>query len=259
MIGIFDSGVGGMTVAKAVEEVLPGYPIIYLGDIARTPYGTKSASTIIEYSIRNTQFLIDRGATLIVIACNTASSVATEALKAKFSVPIIEVVTPAVEEALVRSTTGRIGIIGTNATVRSTIYERKIKERRPECSVHAQACPLFVPLVEEGWLNRQETKMIVRRYLHPLKNKQVDTLVLGCTHYPLLRHLIQPRIGRKVNLIDSSLAAAGYLKKFLAESKDLVQNQHDSVQHQYFVTDLTDSVVKITQIIFHREIELKLV
>ena len=149
MIGIFDSGVGGMTVAKAVEEVLPGYPIIYLGDIARTPYGTKSASTSVEYSIRNTQLLIDRGATLIVIACNTASSVATEALKAKFSVPIIEVVTPAVEEALVRSTTGRIGIIGTNATVRSTIYERKIKERRPECSVYAQACPLFVPLVEE--------------------------------------------------------------------------------------------------------------
>ena len=259
MIGIFDSGVGGMTVAKAIEEVLPGCPIIYLGDIARTPYGTKSAATIIEYSIKNTQFLIDKGASLIVIACNTASSVATEALKERFSVPIIEVVTPAVHEAVNTSKTGRIGIIGTSATVRSTIYERKIKESRPESSVYSKACPLFVPLVEEGWLNKQETKMIVRRYLHSLKNKQIDTLVLGCTHYPLLRHLIQPRIGRKVALIDSSLSVASYLKKFLTDNPDLVLCQQSETQHQYFVTDLTDSVHRIAAIIFHRPIQLRLV
>ena len=249
-----------MTVARAVEQSLPGHPILYLGDLARTPYGSKSAATIIEYSLANTRFLLEHGASLIVIACNTASSVATQALREIFPVPIIEVVTPAVAEAVARSRSGRIGVIGTGATIRSTIYEQKIKAARPDSQVYSQACPLLVPLVEEGWLNRQETKMILRRYLYPLKQRQVDTLVLGCTHYPLLRPLIQARIGRKVVLIDSSLAAAAYLRSFLQTAPELARSLHDQqTDHQFYVTDRTESVQNIANTIFQRPIDLRLV
>ena len=182
MIGIFDSGVGGMTVARAVEQLLPGQPLLYLGDIARTPYGTKSAQTIIDYSVENTRFLVHNGAKIVVIACNSASSVATDRLRQEFNIPIIEVITPAVQQAISNSRTGRIGIIGTRATIRSGIYEAKIREQSPEYHVFSKACPLLVSLVEEGWIGKRETKMILRRYLHALKDQQIDTLVLGCTH-----------------------------------------------------------------------------
>ncbi|MDR3090461.1 MAG: glutamate racemase [Desulfobulbaceae bacterium] len=259
MIGIFDSGVGGMTVARAVEQFLPGYPILYLGDIARTPYGTKSADTIVEYSRRNVRFLLERGATLIVIACNTASSVATEILRREFATPIFEVISPAVAEAAQASVSGRIGVIGTGATVRSAMYEKLLRQARPGCRVFQKACPLLVPLVEEGWLNRQETKMIVRRYLHPLKDQRIDTLVLGCTHYPLLASLIQPRIGKKTRLIDSSLAAASFLKKTLNDNATLAQSLNIGGENRFFVTDRTESVQKIAETIFHRPMTLDLV
>ena len=260
MIGIFDSGIGGMTVARAVEQLLPAHSILYLGDIARTPYGTKSPETIIEYSLRNTEFLLERGSKLIVIACNTASSVATERLRREFKVPIIEVITPAVQEVLARTRNGRIGVIGTRATIRSNIYERTITEMMPEYKVFSQACPLLVPLVEEDWINKRETKMILRRYLHPFANRQIDTLVLGCTHYPLLKDLIQPRIGRRVTLVDSSIETARYLEKFLAENPQLVTRVAERpATHQYFVTDLTESAQQVAAKIFKRPVELKLV
>jgi glutamate racemase len=258
MIGIFDSGVGGMTVARAVEQLLPSAPLLYLGDIARTPYGTKSARTIIDYSVENTGFLIDKGATVIVIACNTASSVATDRLRREFTLPIIEVITPAVDQALLKTRTGRIGIIGTRATIRSDVYEKKILAEKPEYSVFSTACPLLVPLVEEGWINKRETKMILRRYLHLLKECQVDTLVLGCTHYPLLKHLIQPRIGRRVALIDSSLATAEYLEKYLKNNPAFPLSEgHDPSQNRYFVTDLTESAQFMAEKIFERPIDLQ--
>ena len=259
MIGIFDSGVGGMTVARALEQFLPGYPILYLGDIARTPYGTKSAATIIEYSRNNVRFLLGQGATLIVIACNTASSIATEALREEFSIPILEVISPAVAEAAKASKNGRIGVIGTSATVRSAMYEKLLHEARPDCRVFQQACPLLVPLAEEGWLNRQESKMIIRRYLHPLKNQRIDTLVLGCTHYPLFVPLIQPRIGKKVRLIDSSLATAAFLQKTFSERADLAKDLKTGGKSRFFVTDRTESVHRIAEMIFRRPIELDLV
>jgi glutamate racemase len=259
MIGIFDSGVGGMTVARAVEQLLPNYPLLYLGDIARTPYGTKSARTIIDYSIDNTQFLLNNGATVIIIACNTAASVATDRLRQEFNVPIIEVISPAVEQAIMYSKTGRIGIIGTRATIRSGIYETKILSQHPEYKVFSTACPLLVPLVEEGWITKRETKMILRRYLHSLKDQQIDTLVLGCTHYPLLKHLIQQRIGKKVTLIDSSVAVTEYLKHFLAGETSLAPDpSHDPTGNRYFVTDLTESAQFIAAKIFHRSIDLQL-
>ena len=246
-----------MTVARAVEQLLPGYPLVYFGDIARTPYGTKSPETITNYSLRNTEFLLKKGAGIIIIACNTASSVATDRLRREFQVPIIEVVTPAAEQAILRTKSGRIGIIGTKATVKSDIYNRIITGLQPGFKVFSQDCPLLVPLVEEGWINKRETKMIVRRYLHPLQNNQIDTLVLGCTHYPLLKEVIQARIGRHVHLIDSSVEAARYLQKLLLEQPDLVKKSDSPVEeHIYYVSDLTDSAQQVAAKIFGRPMEL---
>ncbi len=258
MIGIFDSGVGGMTVAHAVEQLLPEYSLVYYGDIARTPYGPKSPKTIIDYSIRNTDFLLDKGAELIIIACNSASSVATETLRKHFQVPIIEVVTPAAKCAIETSKNGQIGIIGTRATVKSGIYPKTITTERPDFKVYQAACPLLVPLVEEGWLNKRETKMILRRYLHPLKDKQIDTLVLGCTHYPLLKDLIQARIGKRVKLIDSSTQTAQYVKDYLVRNPDIVSRQ-ERVKHRYYASDTTETALKVAERIFSRPMELIIV
>jgi glutamate racemase len=161
MIGIFDSGVGGMTVARAVETLLPDYQFIYYGDLARTPYGSKSSEAIIEYSIENTEFLIEHGAKVIIIACNSAASVASDILRQKFTQPVFEVISPAVERAVSSTVHGNIGVIGTRATIRSGIYDLKIKQLGPKLRVFSQACPLLVPLVEEGWLDARETKMIL--------------------------------------------------------------------------------------------------
>jgi glutamate racemase len=255
MIGIFDSGIGGMTVAHAVEQLLPDYSLVYYGDIARTPYGPKSPKTIINYSIRNTEFLLNKGAEVIIIACNSASSVATDTLRDRFQVPIIEVITPAANRAVTTSTNGRIGIIGTRATVKSGIYKKTIIAKQAAFKVFQEACPLLVPLVEEGWLNKRETKMILRRYLHPLKDKQIDTLVLGCTHYPLLTDLIQARIGNRVKLIDSSIETAHYVKDFLVRNPDIVSRQGD-VSHNYYVSDCTETAQKVAERIFSRPMEL---
>ena len=190
MIGVFDSGIGGLTVVNALMAQLPGYDIVYFGDTARTPYGSKSPATVLRYARQNTEFLLTHNARMIVMACNTASSIATNDLTTSFDVPIFEVISPAVELALTQSRRGRIGVMGTRATIKSDVYAKKIRALRPEMQVYSQACPLLVPLVEEGWLNRPETAMIVKKYLHPLKVRQIDTLILGCTHYPIIRNQI---------------------------------------------------------------------
>ena len=255
MIGIFDSGVGGTTVAHAVEQLLPDYSLVYYGDIARSPYGPKSPETIIDYSIHNTEFLLEQGAKIIIIACNSASSVATETLRNRFDVPIIEVITPAARQAVATSRNGKIGVIGTRATVKSGIYKKIITAEQAEFTVIQKACPLLVPLVEEGWLNKRETKMILRRYLHSLKDKQIDTLVLGCTHYPLLKNLIQARIGKRVKLIDSSIETAHYVKYFLDRNPDIVSPQK-TVTRDYFVSDRTETAGLVAERIFSRPMEL---
>ncbi len=258
MIGIFDSGVGGMTVARAVEKALPSMPLVYFGDTARTPYGPKSAETLIRYSIENTEFLLAHGARMIVIACNSASSVASDTLRQRFEVPIFEVISPAVDRALQASTSGRIGIIGTRATIRSGVYETKILARAAGHRVYSQACPLLVPLVEEGWLSRSETKMILRRYLAPLKQKQIDTLVLGCTHYPLLKELIGPRIGgKRVTLIDSSEEVTQTLLDFLATNPALAESLDTGGQSSYYVSDATEVAASMARKIFGRRIALQ--
>jgi len=258
MIGIFDSGVGGMTVARAIEHICPGYPLIYFGDIARTPYGSKSPETIIEYSCRNTDFLLDHGATIIVIACNTAASTASGVLRNRYSAPILDVITPATRKAAAVTKNNTIGIIGTRATVRSGVYETRIRANNPDCRVISQACPLLVPLVEEGWLNKRETKMILRRYLHPLRRQQIDALVLGCTHYPLLSPLIQSRIGKRVQLIDSSIEVALHLQKFLETHQHIAESlKQDDVPSHFFVSDSTQPVRQLADRIFGRTITLE--
>jgi glutamate racemase len=258
MIGIFDSGVGGMTVAKAVEDLCPHLPLVYFGDIARSPYGSKSPEVITECCRRNTDFLLSQGAELVVIACNSAAATASGTLRREYSVPIIDVVEATAEKAATVSAAGGIGIIGTRATVRSKVYEQRLEAIRPGCRIASQACPLLVPLVEEGWLDKRETKMILRRYLHPLKQQQVDTLILGCTHYPLLGRLIQSRMGKRVRLIDSSAEAARHLKEFLDKSPRIGSNMAESGQQsRFFVSDSTGPVQQLADRIFGRPIHLE--
>lgn len=246
-----------MTVARAIEQALPQYRLVYFGDLARTPYGSKSGETISRYSRENVEFLLGQGAKVIVVACNSAASVAADCLRAAYQVPIFEVITPAVAEAIKASRGGRIGVIGTRATVKSGVYETKIRAAADHCRVFSVACPLLVPLVEEGWLERRETKMIVRRYLAPLKEKQVDTLVLGCTHYPLLKDLIQPRIGRRVRVIDSSQALAADLRAFLDENPALAAELSRGGENLYYASDVTEAATMIARRIFGRPIELR--
>lgn len=258
MIGIFDSGVGGMTVARAIETLLPDYQTVYFGDLARTPYGSKSPEAIITYSIENTAFLLEQGAKVVIIACNSAASVASEVLRNKFPVPIFEVITPAVGRAVTATVNGNIGIIGTRATIRSGIYEQKIREIAPDLKVFSQACPLLVPLVEEGWIETRETKMILRKYLSPLKQKQIDTLVLGCTHYPLLKSLIAHRMGKnRIRLIDSSIETALTLQKHLTQQPDFAKMLRSGHTHRYFASDITRSAVITAEKIFGRRINLE--
>ncbi|WP_435550111.1 glutamate racemase [Desulfobacterium sp. N47] len=257
MIGIFDSGIGGLTVVKAVMGKIPGYDIIYFGDTARTPYGSKSSETVIQYAIEDTEFLLNNGANIIVVACNTASSVATDSIVKKFDVPVFEVITPAVELAVESSRKMSIGVIGTRATVKSCVYENKIKAINAGAKIYSVACPLLVPLVEEGWINRPETSMIVKKYLHSLKVKQIDTLILGCTHYPLLKHIICRKIGKRVNIIDSSLGVADKLEKFLQEHPDIGSRLGKNGKSRIIVSDITAQFEKTAKATLRRNVVLE--
>ncbi len=257
MIGIFDSGIGGLTVVRAVMDQLPGYDIVYFGDTARTPYGNKSSRTVIDYSMENTRFLMDQGARLIVMACNTASSVATETVTSSFSLPIYEVITPAVHLALEKSQKQAIGVIGTRGTIASGIYETKIREKAPQARVHSNPCPLLVPLVEEGWLDKPETRMIVKKYLHPLRTRQIDTLILGCTHYPLLKPVIAGKLGKKVAIIDSSVALATEIKHFLQQNPGIDRSLQKNGRTDFYVSDVTAQFEKTAAKVIRQNIRLK--
>ncbi|MBW2037470.1 MAG: glutamate racemase [Deltaproteobacteria bacterium] len=259
MIGVFDSGIGGLTVVRALKEHLAEYDILYFGDTARTPYGTKSPETVIQYAIEDAEILLDRGARLLVVGCNTASSVATEVLRRRFDEPVFEVISPAVRMAVSQPRHKRVGIIGTRATVGSKVYENKIKALCPETEVYAAACPLLVPLVEEGWLKRPETRRIVKKYLHPLKLKQIDVLILGCTHYPLLKGIIQEKIGKRVKVIDSSEALACSVKEFLHDNPDIATSLKKESRCRFFVSDVTPHLQKLASSILKSTIRLEYV
>lgn len=245
MIGIFDSGIGGLTVVRELEKQLPRTPFIYLGDTARTPYGSKSPATIIRYALQDAEFLVDKGAALLVVACNTASSVAIPALRERFpSLPIIDVIEPAIKHALA-VTQGRIGVIGTRATVASGIYQARLQERHANATIFTQACPLLVPLVEENWLDRPITKAIVRTYLAPLKHKSIDTLILGCTHYPLLRSLIKHKVSQRMNLVDPAVETARAIQSALVAHPELAAKS--DAASTFYLTDVTEQATLVAK------------
>ena len=257
MIGIFDSGIGGLTVVRAVMEQIPGSDIIYFGDTARTPYGSKSPETVIRYAIENTDFLLEKGAKIIIMACNSASSVATESLVQKYNIPIFEVITPAARLSVQASKKMCIGVIGTRATVQSGIYEKKILAIDPEARVYSVACPLLVPLVEEGWFKKPVTSMVVKKYLHPLKIRQIDTLILGCTHYPLLKNIIQHKIGKRVHIIDSSAGVAIKVSDFLKTNTEVENKLAKNGKFQLFVSDITQQFEKTAKVVLNRKVKLE--
>ncbi len=217
-IGVFDSGIGGLTVAHAIMQQLPGESIIYFGDTARVPYGPKSPDTVRRYSREIAAYLIGEGVKAIVVACNTATAHALPALEQELSVPVIGVIGPGARAAAKGTRNGHIGVIGTDGTIRSGAYVRAINHEMPEAVVTSLACPLFVPLVEEGWVDREATWIIAREYLAPLVRDHIDTLVLGCTHYPLLKPVIGETDGRSVRLIDSAEETAADARRMLREA-----------------------------------------
>jgi glutamate racemase len=236
-IGVFDSGVGGLTVVREIIRQLPDEKIIYFGDTARVPYGSKSSATVNRFSAQITRFLLTKEVKAIVVACNTASALALDELKRDFELPIIEVVVPGARTAIEKTTTGRIGVIGTEATIRSGIYQRIIHSTHPEILVTAKACPLFVPLVEEGFRDHHVTGDVIDYYLQSMKEADVDTMILGCTHYPLLRSRIKNYLGEKIELINPAYETAKDIKKLLETTNLENKSLCSSNKYRFYVSD----------------------
>lgn len=243
-IGIFDSGVGGLTVLRELVYALPQEDTIYLGDTARVPYGTKSPDTVIRYSHEIASFLIKRDIKLLVVACNTASAVALPSLQTTLSIPVVGVIEPGAQRAVQVTSSGMIGVIGTSGTIQSSAYTRAIKQLDPAISVLAKPCPLFVPLAEEGWTDNEIALLTARTYLQELKDAGVDTLVLGCTHYPLLKKIIADVMGSDVTLVDSAEETARRVAEILARQQQLRPAQEKG-NHHYFVTDVPAGFIRV--------------
>lgn len=237
-IGLFDSGLGGLTVMKQILAALPNEQIVYFGDTARLPYGGKSPETIVRYSLENAAFLMQQQIKMLVVACNTASSYALDKLQEQLNIPVVGVIEPGAEKAVSISRTGRIAVLGTKGTIQSGMYQKHIIQRRPDASVIGVACPLFVPLVEEQFLTRPAAKLIVKDYLAPLKNKEIDTILLGCTHYPLLEELIREEMGDTIAIVDSASTCAEKISIQLTEKS--MRAAGIRPDHRYFVSDDPD-------------------
>ena len=244
-IGIFDSGIGGLTVVKQIANFLPNENLIYFGDTARVPYGTKSNSTVIEYAIQDTKFLLEKNVKMIIVACNTVSSVAIEHLRKEFKIPIIGMIDPGSEAALRATKNKRIGVIGTNATINNRAYSSRLKDLDENLLIFEKACPLFVPLAEEGWLDHNATRLVAEEYLRELTESKIDTLILGCTHYPILSETIR-NVAGKVKLIDSGIAAAKLVEQYL-EGRGLKNTSHQLGYHEYYVSDIPQKFKDIAE------------
>jgi len=236
-IGIFDSGIGGLTVVRALLKQLPGENIVYFGDTARVPYGTKSAEVVSRYAREDAELLLSYDVKIIVVACNTVSSVAIDVLRSHFDVPIIGMIEPGTKAALMASKKKRIGVIGTMATISSNAYPKALLSNSSDVTVFSQACPLFVPLAEEGWDEHQAAEIIAREYLQKLVIEKIDTLILGCTHYPILKKTIQRAVGENVVLIDSGRSAAMLVEQYLKQH-DLLNRQQKQANHLFLVSDV---------------------
>ncbi|MDN5354584.1 MAG: glutamate racemase [Candidatus Cloacimonadota bacterium] len=249
-IGIFDSGIGGLTVFKEIRKQFPQEDIIYFGDTARVPYGPKSPQTVLNYSVQNARFLLQNGAKIIVVACNTSASVALQKLREILPIPIIGVIQPGAAHATSVTQNGKIGIIGTEGTIRSDAYSHAIKNIDPKIQVFSKACPLLVSLVEEGWEEHQISELIIREYLQDLQQQDIDTLVLGCTHYPILKKAIGKIVGKNIKLVDSAEAVAANLKEMLPNPETETDGSN-----KFYVSDNEDKFRQIATRILNREIE----
>ena len=236
-IGVFDSGIGGLTTVRELYHRLPTESVVYFGDTARLPWGNKSKETVTRFSVEIASFLVRQNVKCIVVACNTASSHALEALRERFAVPVIGVIEPAARAAVEHSPHGRIGVVGTLATVGSNAYADAIARLDPKADVQQRACPLFVPLVEEGWLDHAVTRLVAEEYLHELKAAGLESLILGCTHYPMLAPLLHDYMGPSVKLIDSGAEAARATADLLAERGLLTPAGGGVPQHHFFLSD----------------------
>ncbi len=253
-IGVFDSGIGGLTVLKALAEALPAEDFVYLGDTARLPYGTKSNEVIIRYSRENTEFLLAKGIKLLVVACNTSSAVALDAIARDTMVPVVGVIEPGARAAAKASRSGRIGVIGTEATIGSGAYTRAIQRLRPAAEIYARACPLLVPLAEEGWVDNDVAERTVGHYLKSLKLSGIDTLLLGCTHYPLLTALFQRVLGSSVKIVDSATATASAVRDLLGKLR-LARRGARRGNLSFFVTETPDRFVRVGRRFFGPEVD----
>jgi glutamate racemase len=251
-IGVFDSGIGGLTVLKELIARLPGESFIYFGDTARVPYGTKSAETVLKFSRENVTFLLDQAVKFIVVACNTASAEAVPRLQREFRIPIVGVIEPGVRAAVAASKSTRIGVIGTAGTIRSGAYQRGIEHLAGDAKVTAKACPLFVPLVEEGWVDTPVTQMVAETYLGEFRERDIDVLVLGCTHYPLLHGVIGSVLGDSVTLVDSAVETTREVKKAL-ESENLRKDDGDG-RFTVYLSDIAPDFKRVGERILGREI-----
>lgn len=252
-IGVFDSGVGGLTVVKEIIRALPDQSLVFLGDTARVPYGTRGSKVITRFALELADYLLQRRVGYLVAACNTISSTCLDAIAQAVPVPVLGVVDPAVREAVSRTRNGRIGVIGTRATVASGVYEQRIARLDAGLRVFAQACPLFVPLAEEGLTHGEPTRLIARQYLHSLREQDIDVLILGCTHYPLLRGVIQECMGDGVILIDSAVPTAQDLRAALQES-GLEAERSGQPSYEFLVTDAPERVSEVARSFFEGEL-----
>jgi len=245
-IGVFDSGVGGLTVAAALRDLLPGENIFYIGDTARVPYGGKSQQTIERYAVEITGLLLAENAKMIVVACNSASALAIPRLEEMLKIPVIGVIMPGAKAAISATRNKRIGVIGTRATIYSRAYERAIQALNPDVEVISQPCPMLVPLIEEGWLDDPITDQVVRRYLEKLVREDIDTLVLGCTHYPLLTEAIAKFVGPDIKLVDSARNCAVAVKELLKKEK-IAAPADNLGKLQVALTDKSDGFLRIAE------------
>lgn len=236
-IGVFDSGIGGLTVVRALHQQFPHENIVYFGDTARVPYGPKSPQVVRDYAAQDVDFLTGKDVKMVVVACNTVSSVALDVVTKHAKVPCVGVIIPGAEAAVRMTTRRRVGVIGTSATINSKAYVNAIRRIDPDVEVFAQVCPLFVPLAEEGWTDHQATEIIATEYLFPLKRERIDTLILGCTHYPILERAIRNGIGEGVGLVDSGAAAAVEVGNVL-KNNDLENRSTEAANLQFYVSDI---------------------
>lgn len=256
LIGVFDSGIGGLTVTKEIVKQLPKESIIYIGDTARVPYGTRSKEIVTQFALELVSFLLKRNVKALVVACNTISAQALQEVKKISPVPVLDVLGPAVKKAVETTKNRKVGVIGTQGTINSKAYEKEIKKLDPKIDVISVSCPLFVPLAEEGMHKHEATKSIAADYLNHIKESGVDSLILGCTHYPLLLETIRETVGSKVSLVDSAKPTAWELKKLLQEKNLLSDNKNPTLE--IFVTDAPDRVFKVASRFFGKKLNGKL-